>query len=133
YEVDGDLSETEHQALTQVLSGVGEMADEFFKADLLMYTGLSDIEVNEKLDALEIEPRFHFGGYGKWTNELVDFMNSFYSETAIPLDQIYTGKMMFSFFQMLKEGRFLRGSKIVLLHTGGLQGTASIQNKLQFS
>lgn len=102
-------------------------------ADLLMYTGLSDIEVNEKLDALEIEPRFHFGGYGKWTNELVDFMNSFYSETAIPLDQIYTGKMMFSFFQMLKEGRFLRGSKIVLLHTGGLQGTASIQNKLQFS
>ena len=38
YEVDGDLSETEHQALTQVLSGVGEMADEFFKAKQSAYS-----------------------------------------------------------------------------------------------
>lgn len=65
---------------------------------------------------------FEFGGYGKVTPELIDFMNAFYDETNILLDPIYTAKMVFGVKSLIDEGFFPDDSKILLIHTGGIQG-----------
>ena len=70
----------------------------------------------------EINDEYHFGGYGKVSNELIDFLNSFYTQTSIPLDPVYTGKMVFGVLDKIKEGYFPENSKILIIHTGGLQG-----------
>lgn len=77
-----------------------------------------------------INSDFHFGGYGKITSELVVFLNDFYQKTGIPLDPIYTGKMIFGIFQLIKQGYFPEHSKILAIHTGGLQGIAGMNAKL---
>lgn len=65
---------------------------------------------------------FHFGGFGRTNQELMDFMVAFYNNYRIPLDVVYTGKMMYGLRQLLQEGIFPDGAHIVCLHTGGLQG-----------
>ena len=69
-----------------------------------------------------INDNYHFGGYGKVTDELIQFLNSFYSQTAIPLDPVYTGKMVFGVLDWIEKGYFPENSKILMIHTGGLQG-----------
>ncbi len=65
---------------------------------------------------------YHFGGYAKSTKELIDFIDRFERVHNIPLDPIYTGKMMFGVFDLVKLGFFEKDSKIIVLHTGGLRG-----------
>ena len=65
---------------------------------------------------------YHFGGYAKMTRELVDFINDFKKSTGIPLDPIYTGKMLYGILDQVKKGQFEEGSHILAIHTGGLQG-----------
>ena len=69
---------------------------------------------------------YHFGGYAKKSDELICFMNKFYEEFVIPTDFIYTGKMMFGIFDLIKKNYFLPGSKVLSIHTGGLQGNLSL-------
>ena len=69
-----------------------------------------------------INDNYHFGGYGKVTDELIQFLNSFYSQTAIPLDPVYTGKMVFGVLDLIEKEYFPENSKILMIHTGGLQG-----------
>ena len=69
-----------------------------------------------------INDNYHFGGYGKVTDELIQFLNSFYSQTAIPLDPVYTGKMVFGVLDLIEKGYFPPNAKILMIHTGGLQG-----------
>jgi 1-aminocyclopropane-1-carboxylate deaminase len=69
-----------------------------------------------------LEKAYHFGGYGKHTSELIEFCKTFEAKHNIPLEQVYTGKMIFGFYDLIKKNRFKKGSKIMLLHTGGLQG-----------
>jgi 1-aminocyclopropane-1-carboxylate deaminase len=73
----------------------------------------------------ELETRFHFGGYAKYNDELLSFIKTFESKHDFLLDQVYTGKMFFGVYQKIKEGFFKKGTRIVLLHTGGLQGRLS--------
>src|SRR5690606_3091874 len=77
-----------------------------------------------------LERGYDFGGYGKVTVELVEFINSFYRQYEIPLDPIYTGKMMFGVMDGIKRGRFPKRSSILAIHTGGLQGIAGINERL---
>lgn len=65
---------------------------------------------------------YHFGGYAKVSEELITFINKFKRETKIPLDPVYTGKMVFGIVDLIKNGFFEKGSKILAIHTGGLQG-----------
>ena len=65
---------------------------------------------------------YHFGGYAKVDQQLIDFINLFKNETGIPLDPIYTGKMLFGIFELVKRDVFSPGSQILAIHTGGLQG-----------
>ena len=73
-------------------------------------------------DNWELINDYHFGGYGKYTDELIHFINRFKEITQIPLDPIYTGKMMYGLVDMIKNKLFPAGSKILIVHTGGLQG-----------
>lgn len=77
-----------------------------------------------------INNEYHFGGYGKVTDELITFLNNFYNSTSIPLDPIYTGKMVYGIFDMIQKNKFPENSKILLIHTGGLQGIKGI-NKVR--
>ncbi len=71
------------------------------------------------------------GGYGKIDVDLIRFINKFKRETNIPLDPVYTGKMMFGIVDLLKKGHFKENSRIFAIHTGGLQGIAGMNQKLK--
>ena len=76
-------------------------------------------------------PDYHFGGYGKVTEELIVFINDFYKKHKIPLDPIYTGKMMFGVLDLINKNYFPENSKILVIHTGGLQGIAGMNTILK--
>jgi len=69
-----------------------------------------------------LNTNYHFGGYAKISEELITFINKFKSETNIPLDPVYTGKMLFGIVDLIKKDAFKKGTKILAIHTGGLQG-----------
>ncbi|SDF97092.1 1-aminocyclopropane-1-carboxylate deaminase/D-cysteine desulfhydrase [Chitinophaga filiformis] len=64
----------------------------------------------------------HGGGYAKVTPALTEFIRQFYEETQIPLDIVYTGKLLMGFRQDVLDGVYPAGSNVLLIHTGGLQG-----------
>ena len=74
---------------------------------------------------------YHFGGYGKVNEELIAFINDFYNTTQIPLDPVYTGKMVFGVIDMIQKNYFPAQSNILLIHTGGLQGIQGMNAKLK--
>jgi 1-aminocyclopropane-1-carboxylate deaminase len=74
---------------------------------------------------------YHFGGYGKVTDELIDWINKFFLQTQIPIDPIYTGKMAFGVVDLIHRNFFPPKSKILLIHTGGLQGIAGMNIQLK--
>ncbi|MFY0253922.1 1-aminocyclopropane-1-carboxylate deaminase/D-cysteine desulfhydrase [Chitinophaga sp. 30R24] len=69
---------------------------------------------------------YHGGGYAKISPRLIDFINNFYTNTGIPTDIIYTGKLVMAFHELVQQGYFPDNSKILLIHTGGLQGNLSL-------
>ena len=78
-----------------------------------------------------LETGYHFGGYAKYNNELIRFINQFSSLNKILLDPIYTGKMVFGILDLVKKNYFPINSKIVAIHTGGIQGIEGINQKLK--
>ncbi|MDN3642425.1 pyridoxal-phosphate dependent enzyme [Lutimonas halocynthiae] len=73
---------------------------------------------------------YHFGGYAKINKNLISFINDFYQQTAIPLDPVYTGKMMFGIMDLVQKDFFNRNSSILMVHTGGLQGVEGMNQRL---
>ena len=74
-----------------------------------------------------IETAYHFGGYAKTNQTLLDFIIQFKKEFAIELDAVYTGKMFYGLFDQIEQGHFNAGTRIIALHTGGLQGNAGFK------
>jgi 1-aminocyclopropane-1-carboxylate deaminase len=79
----------------------------------------------------ELITDYHFGGYGKVNPELITFINQFYLENQIPLDPIYTGKMVFGIMDLISKNYFPEHSRILLIHTGGLQGISGMNINLK--
>ena len=79
----------------------------------------------------ELQSDYHFGGYAKINEELIRFINAFREKTSVPLDPVYTGKMMFGILDLINKGYFPVGSKILAIHTGGLQGIEGMNCKLK--
>jgi 1-aminocyclopropane-1-carboxylate deaminase len=79
----------------------------------------------------ELITEYHFGGYAKINRDLISFINKFKSDYNIPLDPIYTGKMMYGLFDLMNKGFFKKTDKILAIHTGGLQGIEGMNNKLK--
>lgn len=90
-----------------------------------------DIRNFAKKDNFNLINEYHFGGYGKVTSELIEFINSFYKKNKIPLDPIYTGKMVFGVIDLIQKNYFPKNAKILLIHTGGLQGVAGMNLQLK--
>jgi len=82
----------------------------------------SEVQKYVNKDNWDINLEYSFGGYGKINEELIHFINAFKKETSIPLDPVYTGKMLFGVMDLIKNDYFARGTKVLLIHTGGLQG-----------
>ncbi len=87
----------------------------------------------ESCDAVpwRVEQGFHGGGFGRVTAELLQFMREFESRNGLLLDPVYTAKMMFALVAMAREGEFAPGSRLLVLHTGGLQGRRGVPALMQ--
>ncbi|HLX66143.1 MAG TPA: pyridoxal-phosphate dependent enzyme [Puia sp.] len=70
---------------------------------------------------------YHFGGYARHPPELIDFMNEFYRETAIPSDIVYTGRLFYALRDTIRRNFFPVSSRILVIHSGGLQGNGSLK------
>jgi len=88
--------------------------------------------VSDLLEAPKTDPEiihdYHFGGFAKHNKVLLDFMNELYRHTRIPTDIVYTGKLCFAVNDLARKNYFPPGSKILLIHSGGLQGNRSLPN-----
>lgn len=82
---------------------------------------------------LDIITDYHFGGYAKHTQELITFMQNFHKQTGIPLDPIYTGKLVFGVFDRVRAGHFPPQSKVLIIHSGGLQGIKGFEARWGFT
>jgi len=78
-----------------------------------------------------LKTNYNFGGYAKISEELIIFINKFKQETGIPLDPVYTGKMMFGIIDLIQHDFFEKGTKVMAIHTGGLQGIEGMNTILK--
>ncbi len=98
---------------TQQVIGFPALKGDFLNTDIKKYV---------KNNNWQLHTAYSFGGYAKVSKELITFINKFKTETNIPLDPVYTGKMMFGIVDLIKKDFFKSGTKILAIHTGGLQG-----------
>jgi 1-aminocyclopropane-1-carboxylate deaminase/D-cysteine desulfhydrase-like pyridoxal-dependent ACC family enzyme len=77
-----------------------------------------------------LETAYHFGGYAKLKPELICFIRDFKQRHQVALDPVYTGKMMYGLFDLVRQDHFAPGTRVVALHTGGLQGLLGFRQRL---
>jgi 1-aminocyclopropane-1-carboxylate deaminase len=107
----------------QKVIGYPALKGDFLKTDIQKWIG------NQTNWSLAID--YHFGGYAKYNLDLIRFINDFKQQTNIPLDPVYTGKMIYGILDGIRKHQFEKGSKIVAIHTGGLQGINGFNQRLQ--
>lgn len=106
----------------QVILGFPALKGDFLSSEIKKYTVANNWGlVND----------YHFGGYAKISSELVQFINDFKNKYHIPLDPVYTGKMLFGIFDMVENNAFPENSSILAVHTGGLQGISGMNKILK--
>ncbi len=105
----------------QTIIGFSALKGTFQTEEVKKYTSKSNFFITDT---------YCFGGYAKINAHLIHFINKFKDETQIPLDPIYTGKMMFGISDMLKTGKIPENSCILAVHTGGLQGITGMNQKI---
>jgi 1-aminocyclopropane-1-carboxylate deaminase len=67
-----------------------------------------------------INTDYHFGGYAKFNDALLNFIADLEQKHQILYEPIYTGKMMYGIYDLAKKGFFKKGERVIALHTGGL-------------
>jgi 1-aminocyclopropane-1-carboxylate deaminase len=72
---------------------------------------------------------YHFGGYGKTTPDLIDFIKKFVADTGILIEPVYTGKMLYAIYSLALKDHFAPGSKILAVHSGGIWGLLGMKDK----
>jgi 1-aminocyclopropane-1-carboxylate deaminase/D-cysteine desulfhydrase-like pyridoxal-dependent ACC family enzyme len=105
----------------QKLLGFSSLKGEFIHQEI---TGLIEKHKLLSKGTYEIFTNYHFGGYARHKPELIDFIWWIYENFGLVLDPIYTGKMAFGIWDLIKKDYFPIGSKILLVHSGGLQGNS---------
>ena len=81
------------------------------------------------LQRWQVECDDHCGGYARATRELLAFLEAFHQETGIMLDHVYTGKMLLALKRKVQKGELQSGCRILLIHTGGLQGLRGLSTR----
>ncbi len=105
---------------TQIIS-FSALKSDHLEEDILSLTS------HKNREKLTMVTDYHFGGYGKWTEELIQFIRDFETISGIPLDHVYNGKAVFGLLKMIEDDYFPQGTTIVHMHTGGLQGLAGLE------
>jgi 1-aminocyclopropane-1-carboxylate deaminase len=84
----------------------------------------SDVQslLTEEFHLWEIFHAYHFGGFAKLNPKLALFMKEFEQKTSIPLEPVYTGKILYGLYDLISKDYFKPGHRIIAIHTGGLQG-----------
>jgi 1-aminocyclopropane-1-carboxylate deaminase len=88
-----------------------------------------------KFEAIATEPQtqiinqYHFGGYAKHTSELLEFKDWFEKNYAIPLDYVYTSKLFFAVFDLIKKNKLNKEQGLLIIHCGGLQGNIGYEQR----
>ena len=77
----------------------------------------------------QLQTQFHGGGYAKVSEQLAEFCLQFENRHGIPIEPIYTGKMLFALFELIKKDYFCSGDNIIAIHTGGLQGLRGLKSQ----
>jgi 1-aminocyclopropane-1-carboxylate deaminase len=106
----------------QQILGFPSLKGDFIKEDIRKFANK---------DNWQIVSDYHFGGYGKINETLVCFMNEFFEANGVLLDPIYTNKMVFGVLDLLSKNYFPKNSKILMIHTGGIQGIAGMNSLLK--
>jgi len=87
-----------------------------------------DLYLNQPL-TYQLHTNYHFGGYAKTNDELINFIKNFVADTGILIEPVYTGKMLYAIYDLAVKGHFKPGSKILAIHTGGLIGLLGMKDK----
>ena len=112
-------------------TAAGVLSNSRFEGEIYCFPALKNggfikEEVSELLQKaptnLELFTDYHFGGYGKTKPELFEFIKNIEHNFDVKLEQVYTGKLLYGVFDLIQKGHFSSGSKIVIYHSGGLQG-----------
>lgn len=83
--------------------------------------------LSNKDQPVDINHDYHFGGYAKKKPPLIDFMNELFFATNIPTDFVYTAKLFYGVYDLIQKSYFQSGSRLLLVHSGGLQGNLSLR------
>ena len=127
----------ETQSITSLLGFPALKGGTFLSEDVERLIEESGLRAPSSLN-LQLITDYHFGGYAKMKPELLEFINGFTERTGIPLDPIYTGKMMFGIYDMIlnkqsveayRNTPFPNGTTILAVHTGGLQGWLGMEHQ----
>ncbi len=108
-----------------VLKGADWMQQEighYLKGAAMEGAGMEGAGMEGRPDNWQVETQAHCGGYGRTTPELLEFITRFEQDTGIPLDPVYTGKVIMAFYNRVIAGSVLKGRRVLAIHTGGLQG-----------
>ncbi|NER18721.1 1-aminocyclopropane-1-carboxylate deaminase/D-cysteine desulfhydrase [Spongiivirga citrea] len=108
--------------LGQQVLGFPALKGDFLKVDISNFT---------KKRNWSLVSDYHFGGYAKVDETLINFINTFKKDTKVPLDPVYTGKMIFGLIHMIRNDHFKSGASILAVHTGGLQGITGMNKQLR--
>tara|TARA_B100001564_G_scaffold359175_1_gene379970 strand:+ start:1665 stop:2549 length:885 start_codon:yes stop_codon:yes gene_type:complete len=99
--------------------------------------GVGDLEENIKKftnnNNWNLLDDYTFGGFAKYDTDLVNFIKDFDLNYSIKLDIIYTSKMMYGLFDLIRKGYFKRKSSILAIHTGGLQGNLGMNERFNLN
>ena len=76
--------------------------------------------LNSEFAPWEMLETYHFGGYAKSGPDLLKFSKDFTDSTGIPLEPVYTGKLLYALAKEVERGSIVPGSEIVAIHTGGI-------------
>ncbi len=96
---------------------------------MLSKTGVDGETIDDLMTRVVVHDEAHFGGYAKYTPELIAFIREFYREYGLKLDPVYTGKAMYALMEATASEEF-NNARILFIHTGGLQGVPGIEAKL---
>tara|TARA_B110000285_G_scaffold232237_1_gene302840 strand:+ start:9638 stop:10570 length:933 start_codon:yes stop_codon:yes gene_type:complete len=99
--------------------------------NLYIQSGMDNEWIEQLLSNVEVHSEYHFGGYGKYDADLLIFIKEFYQNYDLKLDPIYTGKTMFALMKEIEDLSY-NNKSILFVHTGGLQGVSSIEEKSGF-
>lgn len=115
-----------------ILHGISVLkAGESIKQNVRYWLRQLDATESEFADQWVIHNDFTFGGYAQVKAPLVAMMDRLELAHSLPLDPVYTGKMLFGFEQLVKRGTIQPGDRVTLIHTGGLQGVRGCQARLE--